>query len=107
MGVNVKYARIAIIAGSALLAGTVTAFCGPIGFLGVAVPHLCRALFRTSDHRLLLPACVMMGALCALTADLIARTPGNDTILPLNAVTALLGAPVVIWVIVRKRTFRV
>jgi iron complex transport system permease protein len=106
MGVNVSYARIAIIAGSALLAGAVTAFCGPIGFLGVAVPHLCRALFRTSDHRLLIPACIMMGALCALSADLVARTPGNDVVLPLNAVTALLGAPVVGWVILRKRSFR-
>jgi iron complex transport system permease protein len=106
MGVNVRYARIAIIAGSALLAGAVTAFCGPIGFLGVAVPHLCRALFRTSDHRLLIPACIMMGALCALSADLVARTPGNDVVLPLNAVTALLGAPVVGWVILRKRSFR-
>ncbi len=107
MGVNIRYARITIIAGSALLAGTVTAFCGPIGFLGVAVPHLCRTLFRTSDHRLLIPACVMMGALCALTADLVARTPGNEIVLPLNAVTALLGAPVVAWVILRKRNFRV
>jgi iron complex transport system permease protein len=106
MGVNVRYARIAIIAGSALLAGTVTAFCGPIGFLGVAVPHLCRTLFRTSDHRLLIPACILMGALCALSADLVARTPGNGVVLPLNAVTALLGAPVVGWVILRKRSIR-
>jgi iron complex transport system permease protein len=102
MGVNVRQARMGIIAASALLAGAVTAFCGPIGFVGVAVPHLCRALFHTSDHRTLIPACVLMGALCALSADLAARTPGNDIILPLNAITALMGAPVVIWVILRR-----
>ncbi len=102
MGLNVTRARLVIIVSSALLAGAVTAFCGPIGFIGLAVPHLCRGLFRTSDHRVLLPTCVLMGGLVALIADMVAAMPGNmEFSLPLNAITALLGAPVVIWVILR------
>jgi iron complex transport system permease protein len=95
-----------IILSAALLAGAVTAYCGPIGFLGVAVPHLCRALFNTSDHRVLLPASIMMGAALALVADLVARLPGSQATLPLNAVTALIGAPVVTWIILRRRDLR-
>ncbi|MEZ4670993.1 MAG: iron ABC transporter permease [Anaerolineae bacterium] len=106
MGLNVKRARLAIITSTALLAGTVTAFCGPIGFLGLAVPHLCRALLGTSDHRALIPATVMLGGALALLADLIAQVPGSQIVLPLNAVTALIGAPVVVWVILRRRNLR-
>ncbi len=106
MGMNVRRGRLAIIASTALLAGTVTAFCGPIGFLGLAVPHLCRAILGTSDHRLLIPASVMMGGVLALAADLIAQVPGNQIVLPLNAVTSLIGAPVVIWIILRRRNLR-
>ena len=75
MGLNVRRARLAIILSAAVLAGAVTAFCGPIGFLGIAVPHLARNLFRSSDHRLLLPACALLGALLALVADIIAQKP--------------------------------
>ena len=103
MGLNVRRARIGIIASASILAGTVTAFCGPIGFLGVAVPHLARMLLNTSDHRMLIPATAMLGAIVAVLADLIATLPGSQTVLPLNAVTALLGAPVVVWVILRQR----
>ncbi|MCA0457483.1 MAG: iron ABC transporter permease [Chloroflexi bacterium] len=106
MGMNVRRGRLLIIASTALLAGTVTAFCGPIGFLGLAVPHLCRALLGTSDHRALIPATVLMGGILALVADMIAQMPGNQTVLPLNAVTSLIGAPVVIWVILRRRNLR-
>ena len=106
LGLNVHHARLGIIGSSAVLAGVVTAFCGPIGFLGIAVPHLCRSLFHTSDHRLLLPAASLMGATLALGADIIAGLPGSQLTLPLNAVTALLGAPVVIWVILRQRNLR-
>lgn len=106
LGLNVRGARLGIIASSAVLAGVVTAFCGPIGFLGIAVPHLCRSLFHTSDHRLLLPAVSLMGATLALGADIVAGLPGSQLTLPLNAVTALLGAPVVIWVILRQRNLR-
>jgi iron complex transport system permease protein len=103
MGVNVRLARSWIIAGSALLAGAVTAYCGPIGFLGIAVPHLGRILLRTSDHRHLVPAVTILGAIVALLADLISQAPGTQMALPLNAVTALIGAPVVVTVILRRR----
>lgn len=106
MGMNVQRVRLAIIVSTALLAGTVTAFCGPIGFLGIAVPHLCRSVFGTSDHRTLIPATVLLGGTLALVADLIAQVPGSQIVLPLNAVTALIGAPVVIWVILRRRNLR-
>lgn len=106
MGMNVRRVRLAIIFSTALLAGTVTAFCGPIGFLGIAVPHMCRTLLGTSDHRTLIPATTLLGAALALVADLIAQAPGSQIVLPLNAITALLGAPVVIWVILRQRNLR-
>lgn len=103
MGVNVRSTRFLIISGSSLLAGTVTVYCGPIGFLGIAVPHLCRLLLRTSDHHVLVPAVLMVGAALALVADLISQMPGANVALPLNSVTSLIGAPVVIWIILRSR----
>lgn len=103
MGLRVGRTRLLVVAGSALLAGTVTAFCGPIAFLGVAVPHVARALLRTSDHRLVVPGCVLAGALAALVAGLVAQLPGSDASLPLNAVTSLVGAPVVVAVLLRLR----
>lgn len=103
LGLNIFWTRIGIVSATALLAGVVTAFCGPIGFIGIAVPHLCRSLFNTSDHRILVPATILMGAIVALVASLIAEVPGNNLVLPLNAVTALMGAPVVIIVILRQR----
>jgi iron complex transport system permease protein len=106
MGVNVRRARIGILIGASILAGAVTAFCGPIGFLGVAVPHLCRNRLGTSDHRLLLPASMLLGGTLALLADVVAGVPGTRLVLPLNAVTALIGAPVVVWVILRRRNLR-
>lgn len=106
LGLNVRRVRLGIIGSSAVLAGVVTAFCGPIGFLGIAVPHLCRSLLHSSDHRLLLPAVSFMGATLALGADIVAGLPGSQLTLPLNAVTALVGAPVVIWVILRQRNLR-
>jgi iron complex transport system permease protein len=106
LGLNVRRSRLGIITSAAVLTGVVTAFCGPIGFLGIAVPHLCRTLFSTSDHRVLLPAVTLMGAIVALAADLVAGLPGSQLTLPLNAVTALIGAPVVTWVILRQRNLR-
>ena len=103
MGVNVRLVRSWVIVGASLLAGAVTAYCGPIGFLGIAVPHLGRILFKTSDHHKLVPAVTMLGATLALIADLIAQAPGTEIALPLNAVTALIGAPVVVGVILRRR----
>jgi len=106
MGVPVQRARFGIILSAAVLAGSVTAFCGPISFLGVAIPHLCRMLFNTSDHRIVMPAAALLGGSLALVADLIAQLPGSQVVLPLNAVTALIGAPVVIWVILHKQNLR-
>lgn len=106
MGLPIKRVRFWLIAIASVLAGAITAFCGPIGFLGIAVPHLCRALLRTSDHKVLVPATISVGATLALLLDLIAQVPGSDLILPLNAVAALVGAPMVIWVILQRRKKR-
>jgi iron complex transport system permease protein len=106
MGVRVERNRIWLIACTAVLAGAVTAFCGPIGFLGIAVPHLGRGLLHTSDHRVLLPGTALLGASLALLADLLTQLLGGARSLPLNAVTALLGVPVVLWVILARRSLR-
>lgn len=103
MGVNVRLVRSWIIAGASMLAGAVAAYCGPVGFLGIAVPHLGRILLKTSDHRPLVPAVMILGAIVALFADLISQAPGTQMAFPLNAVTALIGAPVVVAVILRRR----
>jgi iron complex transport system permease protein len=103
MGVNVRLVRCWIIGGASVLAGAVTAYCGPIGFLGIAVPHLGRIILKTSDHRYLVPAVIMIGAILALLADLISQMPGTQIALPLNAVTALIGAPIVVSVILRRK----
>ncbi|RVW10697.1 iron ABC transporter permease [Prescottella agglutinans] len=103
MGVHLPRTRAVAITSSALLAGVVTAFCGPIAFLGIAVPHLARLALRTSDHRLLLPGAILMGAAVSLLCSVVAQLPGRDGVLPLNVVTALVGAPVVILVLLRSR----
>jgi iron complex transport system permease protein len=103
MGVNIKITRILIFISTSILSGSVTAFCGPLAFVGIAVPHLARMAFRTADHRILLPACLLLGPLLMLLADLMSQIPGSDTVLPINSVTALLGIPVVIWVIISNK----
>jgi iron complex transport system permease protein len=103
MGLRLKPLRIAVIGLTALLAGTVTAFCGPVAFIGVAVPHLGRIVLASSDHKRLLPATAMLGAAVALAADILAQLPGSQSVLPLNAVTALLGAPVIVWLILWRK----
>jgi iron complex transport system permease protein len=102
LGLDLERTRFWIITSASILAGAITAFCGPIAFLGVAVPHLCRSLFNSYDHRILVPAVTIMGAIMALIADLMCVLPGNQTVLPLNSVTALIGTPVVSWVILRR-----
>lgn len=99
MGVAVKPTRRWIMWVTGILAGTITAFCGPIAFLGLATPHVARGLFRTSDHARLMPATILCGAVLALMCDLIARAPGVGSAIPLNAITSLLGVPVVAWVL--------
>jgi iron complex transport system permease protein len=103
MGVAVRRARLLTMLGASVLGAVVTAFCGPISFLGIAVPHLCRGLLGTSDHRALVPAVVLMGSAVALLAQIVSILPGGAGLLPLNAVTALLGAPVVVAVLLRSR----
>jgi iron complex transport system permease protein len=93
-------------AGASVLAAVVTAFCGPISFIGIAVPHLCRGLFGTADHRVIVPAAVVVGAAVALVAQLVSVLPGSGAVLPLNAVTALMGAPTVVAVLLRGRRER-
>lgn len=103
LGLNIKRARFWVISCSGVLVAVVTAYCGPIMFIGLAVPHLCRAIFRSSDHRILMPASLLMGAALALFCNLIARMPGFEGALPVNSVTALVGAPVVASVLFNKR----
>lgn len=102
MGVNVNKLRWAMIVSTGILAGSATAFCGPIAFIGIAVPHMARLLFRTSDHKLLLPASALIGMGVLLFCDTVAQLPGSVQTLPINAVTSLIGAPMVIWLIMRR-----
>lgn len=103
LGLNVKRNSLFIILVSGYLTAIVTAYCGPISFLGLAIPHMTRFIFKTSDHRVLVPAVMLIGMIVSLLCNLIARMPGFEGNLPINAVTAFIGAPVVIWVILRKR----
>jgi len=103
MGLNVSRTRAIIFLSTTLLAGTVTAFCGPIGFIGLAMPHLARITFRTADHRVLMPATMLWGALsmlfCTFACDIVAR---QGVMLPVNTITSLLGIPVIIYVVLRN-----
>lgn len=103
MGLNLKQSRLIIIIATSLLAGTITAFAGPIAFIGLAIPHMTRQIFHTSNHKTLLPAVFLFGAIVMLICDSIAQLPTSDYTLPINAITSLVGAPVVIWLLVRKR----
>ena len=103
MGISVNHVRFWIILSTSLLAGAVTAFCGPIGFVGIAVPHLTRSLLNTNNHRILIPATLLVGAVLMLLCDIIAQVPGSATTLPISAVTSLVGSPVVIWIIIKRK----
>ena len=103
LGLNVKRNNLFVILVSGYLTAIVTAYCGPIAFLGLAIPHLTRFIFKTSDHRVLVPAVMLIGMIVSLLCNLVARMPGFEGNLPINAVTAFIGAPIVIWVILRKR----
>jgi iron complex transport system permease protein len=105
IGLNIRFARVIIFAGTSILTGSVTAFCGPIGFIGIAVPHIARIIFKTSDHRVLIPATIMLGGVIMLISDIVSQLPGSERVLPINAVTSLIGVPVVIWVILRNRKY--
>ena len=103
MGQHVRRVRMLIFCSTVLLAGTVTAFCGPIGYVGNAVPHMARMLFRDADHRVLMPASILIGGLVMLVCDVVSQLPGTETVLPVNTVTALVGIPVVVNVILKNR----
>jgi len=105
IGLNIRFARIIVFACTSILAGSVTAFCGPIGFIGIAVPHIVRILFKTSDHKILIPGTILAGGSLMLLSDIISQLPGSESVLPVNSVTSLIGIPVVIWVIFRNRKY--
>jgi iron complex transport system permease protein len=103
LGINVKRSRNVILLITSLLTGVITAFSGPIAFVGLAVPHIARMLFSSSNHKILLPAVAIIGAIVLLICDMIAQLPTSEFTLPINAITSLFGAPVVIWLLVRKK----
>ena len=105
LGVNFKKTRYIIIFATSILAGSITAFVGPIAFIGLAVPHIAKLLFQTSNHFILFWSTLLIGAIILLFCDIIAQCPGQDITLPINAVTSIIGAPIVIWLLVRKRNF--
>lgn len=107
LGVNLKRSRMWVILSASLLTGGVTAFCGPIAFVGLAVPHLTRLLIKTSDHRVMIPGAALGGAILVLLCDILTQLPAGPGLLPLNAITALFGAPVVIWVVIRSKIIRI
>lgn len=100
MGLNIRKSRYLIFLSTTLLAGTVTAFCGPIGFVGLAIPHISRMLFRNADHRILLPASALCGGVVLLFCDIVSKW----LTLPINTITALLGIPIVVWVVIRNKS---
>ncbi|MBF1643967.1 MAG: iron ABC transporter permease [Prevotella sp.] len=103
LGVNIRQIRNLLLVTVGLLTAVTTAFCGPISFIGLAIPHISRLLFRTDNHQILLPGTVLTGAVIALFCNLICYLPGELGIIPLNAVTPLIGAPVIIYVIIKRR----
>lgn len=103
IGLNIRFARMVVFACTSIMAGSVTAFCGPIGFIGIAVPHIARNIFRTSDHKILIPGSILAGGIVMIISDIVSQLPGSESVLPINSVTSLIGIPVVIWVILGKR----
>ena len=107
LGLNIKKSRILIILATSILAGSITAFAGPIAFIGLAVPHVAKLIFQTSNHRILFWSTILIGAIIMLFCDMVSQMPGCDFTLPINAITSIIGAPVVIWLLVRKKKYPV
>ncbi|MVO11048.1 iron chelate uptake ABC transporter family permease subunit [Flavobacterium sp. TP390] len=103
LGVNFKRTRYIILFATSILAGSITAFVGPIAFIGLAVPHMAKLLFQTSNHFILFWSTSLLGAIVLLFCDIVAQLPGNDITLPINAITSIIGAPIVVWLLVRKK----
>jgi iron complex transport system permease protein len=103
LGLNYKKSRLIIIFATSILAGSITAFAGPIAFIGLAVPHIAKLVFQTSNHTILFWSTILFGAIMMLICDSISQMPGSDITLPINAVTSIFGAPIIIWLLIRKR----
>jgi iron complex transport system permease protein len=103
MGLNVKKSRYIIIIATSILTGSITSFAGPIAFVGLAVPHLAKLLFQTSNHKILFWSTILIGGILMLFCDMISQLPGLDFTLPINAITSIIGAPIVIWLLIRKK----
>ena len=103
MGLNITKSRYIIIFATSVLAGSITAFAGPIAFIGLAVPHLAKLLFKTSNHKVLFGATLLAGSIIMLFCDTVSQMPGFDFTLPINAITSIIGAPIVIWLIINKQ----
>ncbi len=106
MGMNFKKTRLIIIFATSLLAGSITAFAGPIAFIGLAVPHVAKLAFKTSNHHTLFWSTLLFGAIIMLICDTVSQLPGTDLVLPINAITSIIGAPIVIWLLIRKKSFQ-
>ena len=103
MGINIKTTRILIFTATGILTGTITAFCGPIGFIGIAVPHVVRMIYKTNDHKVLIPSTILFGSIVMLISDIISQLPGTEYKLPINSITALFGIPIIVWLIIKNR----
>ena len=106
MGLNFNRARFIIILATSILAGSITAYAGPIAFIGLAVPHIAKLVFQTSNHTVLYWSTLLFGAAIMLVCDVVSQMPGMEVTLPINAITSILGAPVVIWLLIRKKNFK-
>ena len=104
LGVDVKGVRVGVIIITSILAGGITAFCGPLAFIGIAIPHLARVFLKTANHRYLIPSCILLGAIVMTLCDLASQIPGSSRTLPINAITSLIGAPVVIAILIKSRS---
>ena len=105
MGLRVRNARFLVFTSTSILAGSITAFCGPIGFIGIAVPHIGRLLFKTARHKILIPSSLLIGSIVMLFSDIVSQMPGYESTLPINSVTSLVGIPVIIWIILKNKKF--
>jgi len=105
LGLNLKLSRLIIFTSTSLLSGSITAFCGPIGFIAIAVPHLARIVFKTSNHFYLIPITVLIGSILMILSDIITHFASNNQVLPINSVTALIGIPIVIWMVIKNFKF--
>lgn len=103
MGVSIAKTRVLVLIVTSVLAGGITAFCGPLAFIGIAIPHLARILFKTADHKILIPGCILLGAIAMTFCDLASQIPGSSSTLPINAITSLVGAPAVIAILIKSR----